>query len=105
MTHTNRPDAGHALLTDDEALTLAAEFDAAVANAPRTWMPTSADLRITQDDLDAAHDALVEIPRCPDCDGVLSDDDMRSIHGHANGCDVDETVFHCRACDAQGVFG
>lgn len=51
----NRPDAGHALLTDDQALTLAAEFDAAVANAPRTWMPTSADLREADDwdDLDA----------------------------------------------------
>jgi hypothetical protein len=58
---------------------------------------------VTQDDRDAAHDALVEIPRCASCDAVLSDDDLWDVHGHANGCDVDETVFAC-LCGTSGVL-
>ena len=74
MTDQNRPDEGHALLTDAEALALAAEFDAAVANAPQTWGPTFRDLA-----REAAHGASVEDELrqvgpepgdgCPDCDG------------------------------------
>jgi hypothetical protein len=58
---------------------------------------------ITQDDRDAVHDALLDILRCPDCSRVLTADDLWDVHGHANGCDVDETVFAC-LCGTSGVL-
>jgi hypothetical protein len=65
--------------------------------------PSRAGFVVTQDDRDAAHDALVEMPRCEHCYALLTDDNMRDVHGHANGCDVDETVFAC-LCGATGVL-
>jgi hypothetical protein len=69
----------------------------------KAWLYAVPTITVTQDDRDAVHDALVEIPRCASCDAVLSDDDLWGVSGHANGCDVDETVFAC-LCGTSGVL-
>ncbi|MDQ3540719.1 MAG: hypothetical protein M3440_08540 [Chloroflexota bacterium] len=63
------------------------------------------DIRISQDDLNAAHDAALDITRCPDCDDVLPAEALRAVSGRQwDGCDVDETTYHCPACGSAGTL-
>jgi hypothetical protein len=121
----NRPDAGHALLTDEQAAALAASFDAAdgvfAVELPSietlramSWRhaihPTDAARaashgydplnEITQDCNDHADDDAL---RCPACNEPLAADDWWEVRGTQwNGIDVEMASFACSKCGGEG---